>query len=77
MVRPLSQHARNIHFLESRHPLPPLSQIALTVAVVLAKWQDRARSRRALSRLTAHELKDIGLTREQAWTEARREFWRA
>ena len=33
------------------------------------------RERQALSRLSDHELADIGLTREQAWDEAARSFW--
>jgi uncharacterized protein YjiS (DUF1127 family) len=37
---------------------------------------ERARSRRALSSLTARELDDIGFTREEAQREASRPFWR-
>jgi uncharacterized protein YjiS (DUF1127 family) len=44
-----------------------LQRLALCVAV--------ARQRRALARLGAHALSDIGLTPERAQTESRRPFW--
>ena len=42
-------------------------------------WQRfwlRLRTRRALLRLNAEQLKDIGLTRQQALDEAQRPFWK-
>jgi uncharacterized protein YjiS (DUF1127 family) len=41
----------------------------------LALWVAVARQRRALARLDAHALSDIGLTPERAQTESRRPFW--
>jgi uncharacterized protein YjiS (DUF1127 family) len=38
---------------------------------------DIAQSRRALQRLDEHLLRDIGLTRHQAWSEASRTPWDA
>jgi uncharacterized protein YjiS (DUF1127 family) len=43
------------------------------------RWQRfwlRLRTRRALLRLNADQLKDIGLTRQQALDEALRPFWK-
>ena len=43
------------------------------------RWQQlwlRLHTRRALLRLNAEQLKDIGLTRQQALDEALRPFWR-
>lgn len=36
---------------------------AFNVLGLLAEWNDARRTRNALSRLTSHELEDIGLTR--------------
>lgn len=56
--------------------------ILLTAAVThvlnrLYLWQDRAEQRARLSELDAHMLKDIGVTRLDAATEARKPFWTA
>jgi uncharacterized protein YjiS (DUF1127 family) len=40
-------------------------------------WTDRARQRRHLAELSDHMLRDIGLTRADAWSEAGKPFWRA
>lgn len=39
------------------------------------RWQ-RQRQRRALARLLAHELDDVGISPEQARAEAAKPFWR-
>ncbi|NSX55587.1 DUF1127 domain-containing protein [Parasulfitobacter algicola] len=66
---------QQIDFLANR-PLTPLSQLAVTVAVTLVKWNERRCSRIALKHLDDHLLKDIGLNRDDALHEARRVFWR-
>ncbi|MEM1264408.1 MAG: DUF1127 domain-containing protein [Pseudomonadota bacterium] len=38
-------------------------------------WSEMRRQRRHLARLSAHELKDIGISRLEAHAEARRPFW--
>ncbi len=38
-------------------------------------WLGLSRQRRGLTRLTEHQLRDIGLTREQAEAEAQKPFW--
>ncbi|MEP2782055.1 MAG: DUF1127 domain-containing protein [Pseudoruegeria sp.] len=75
MARPLSQHNRNIQFLEANHPLPAMGAMAVGFAVLLTKWRMRYHTRLALKTLTESELRDVGLSRRQAYTEARRPFW--
>ncbi len=40
-------------------------------------WRDRARSRRTMILLTEHELRDMGLTRQQAAFEMNKPFWKS
>ncbi|MBU2962252.1 DUF1127 domain-containing protein [Citreicella sp. C3M06] len=63
--------------LDAQRPLPLMANIALRLAVVLAKWSERARSRKALGQLDAHLLRDVGLERRVAQREAHRMFWRS
>jgi uncharacterized protein YjiS (DUF1127 family) len=39
-------------------------------------WLERARQRRQLAQLSDHMLRDIGLTRADAWAESEKPFWR-
>lgn len=55
---------------------PPLSRLLVATALVLARWEERRRSRLALERLTPQQLRDIGLTPGAAEAEAARPFWR-
>ncbi len=55
--------------------LPPVSRLLVTVALTLARWDDRRRSRRALARLDAHMLRDIGLNAPRAAAECGKPFW--
>ncbi|APZ54769.1 DUF1127 domain-containing protein [Salipiger abyssi] len=66
-----------IAYLDAQRPLPPQSAFALRIAVVLAKWSERRRTRRALAQLDPHLLRDIGLERHVAHKEARRMFWQS
>ncbi|MBY6006310.1 DUF1127 domain-containing protein [Salipiger bermudensis] len=68
-------HAPLIAYLDTQRPLPLLSAIALRTAVVLAKWSERQRTRKALGQLDDHLLRDVGLERHVAYKEARRMFW--
>nr|WP_232846225.1 DUF1127 domain-containing protein [Amphritea pacifica] len=43
---------------------------------VWQRWLQRYRSRRLLLRLDREQLKDIGVTREEALEEAGKPFWR-
>ncbi|UTW04384.1 DUF1127 domain-containing protein [Amphritea atlantica] len=40
------------------------------------RWLQRYRSRRMLQQLDREQLKDIGITREEALEEVRKPFWR-
>jgi uncharacterized protein YjiS (DUF1127 family) len=63
--------------------LPALARVALRglgeacrrVAEIGLTWTDRARQRRQLTALSDHMLRDIGLTRADAWAEADKPFW--
>ncbi len=65
---------RNLGYLAAR-PLPILAQVAVQVAVTVAKWDERRRTRTALGQLDSHLLRDVGLSRDTALREARRAFW--
>ena len=73
------------------HALTPSSEMmttpntrGLTIAAVLAvkfavcvtKWATRRRTRAALRTLETWQLRDVGLTPDQAETEACRVFWK-
>lgn len=61
--------------LQSRLPQSPMALVVITVATTLLTWDLRRSTRRILKNLTDTELQDIGLTRDEAYTEARRLFW--
>lgn len=54
-------------------PRPP--GILRRLRLVLARWRRRARQRAALARLSAHMLRDIGLSEADVWREMRRPPW--
>ena len=45
------------------------------VAQALAVWSERIRQRRQIAALSDEALKDIGLTRLDAWREWRKPWW--
>ena len=55
---------------------PIVAQLALKFAVVLTVWHRRHHTRKALRALPDHLLMDVGLSRDAAYTEGRRPFWR-
>lgn len=55
--------------------LPPLSRLLVALAVLLADWDTRRRSRHALSRLDTHMLRDIGISTAKARLECAKPFW--
>ncbi|MBN0987234.1 DUF1127 domain-containing protein [Amphritea sp. ZJ14W] len=52
------------------------SKEILDYLAVWQRWLQRYRSRRLLLRLDREQLKDIGVTREEALEEAGKPFWR-
>lgn len=55
--------------------LPPASRLLVGLALMLAAWEDRRRTRAALARLDAHLLQDIGIGTDRATTECTKPFW--
>lgn len=62
--------------LAAHRPLPPFARAAFNVALVILAWEERRQSRRHLSNLDAHLLRDIGLTLREAEDEVAKPFWR-
>ena len=55
----------------------PLSELSIRhMAARIRLWRQRARSRRDLLWLSEHQLRDIGIDRRAARTEAYKPFWR-
>ena len=65
----------DLTYLDTAAPLPVAAEIALRVAVIVTRWAERQRSRKALGHLDKHLLKDVGLTAREARREANRRFW--
>lgn len=63
-------------YLTTATTLPAISVLALRVAVTVAKWSERHRTRQDLQKLDEGGLRDIGLTQAQAWREGQKPFWR-
>ncbi len=63
-----------LNFLANRQ-LTPLTTMALRVVVLVAKWEERRKTRKALKRLDTHLLRDIGMTPRQARVQFNRRFW--
>jgi len=53
----------------------PAGRLFLAVAEVLMVWQKRLKDREALRSMTAAQLQDIGISREDALREAEKAFW--
>lgn len=64
------------HALHLPATLPPLSRMLVMAALVLARWEDRRRSRAYLARLDDHLLDDIGIGPQHAAAECAKPFWR-
>lgn len=59
----------------TQHETPFAAKLAVNFAVLVTKWATRRRTRAALSQLDTWQLRDVGLTPDQASTEASRVFW--
>ncbi|WP_299922387.1 DUF1127 domain-containing protein [uncultured Pelagimonas sp.] len=62
-------------YLDAARNVPTLAGFAITAAVLLTKWSIRQRTRTALYHLSDDQLRDIGVSLDQAKTEAQRHFW--
>lgn len=73
-TRPIPTDALSI--LSQAHT-PIAAQVAVKFAVLVTKWTTRRHTRLALSQLEQWQLRDVGMTPEEASIESRRVFWRA
>jgi uncharacterized protein YjiS (DUF1127 family) len=55
----------------------PWGNVLLRGILLLERWIERHRQRRALRELSDHVLKDIGISRAEAEREGRKPFWMA
>ena len=60
-----------------RNQSAAVPRLAPGLTRLLSRWQKRYCSRRALARLEAWQLQDIGVSRCHAAREAAKPFWRA
>lgn len=61
----------------SQRGLPVTALIAVRFAACVTTWATRHRTRKTLGQLEPWQLRDVGLTRDQASSEASRVFWMA
>lgn len=57
-------------------PMPPLASVLFRLAQTVARWEERRQTRRALARLDAHLMRDIGMTPLAQAAECEKPFWR-
>lgn len=57
--------------------LPPLSQVVMALALLVAAWELRHRTRKGLAYLEPHLLRDIGLDGLTVDAECAKPFWKA
>ena len=55
--------------------LPLLSRLAFDFAFTVAKWQMRSVTRKSLTKLDSHMLRDIGMKPSDAHFESTKRFW--
>lgn len=61
----------------AHRPLPPLSRLLVTLALTVAAWELRHRTRHALRHLPPERMSDIGCDPMMVSAEASKPFWRA
>jgi uncharacterized protein YjiS (DUF1127 family) len=76
MTSPATHSHTQMSYLSNRASLPVLAQAAVAFAVLVTKWSNRQRSRKQLRHLSAEQLKDIGLSRQDAHYQSTLPFWR-
>ena len=75
-IRPRTQFGLALLLALAWYAMRRLGRGALVVAEGGLICLERARQRRQLRELSDHMLRDIGLTRADAWAEAEKPFWR-
>ena len=66
-----------LEVLSTTPDLPAVSKVAFNVALTVLTWEVRHRTRKQLLQMTEEQLKDIGIDRAAAITEASRWFWQS
>ena len=74
-IRTWTPRGRTPHGDSAADYLVVLWTAALRAAYWIEERLERSRSRRALQELSDHQLKDIGLSRADAFKEGTRRFW--
>ena len=67
----------SMHDSSHRRRMHPTTQALISVFDTITAWMERNRQRRTLANLPDYMLKDIGISRVDAWREAGKPFWRA
>lgn len=76
MTHALTLSSEKLTTLNTRG-MPIAALLAVKFAVCVTKWATRRRTRAALRELEPWQLRDVGLTRDEAITESSRVFWKA
>ena len=76
MTTSASHSPSHTSYLNSRPALPVLAQAAVAFAVLVTKWSTRQNTRKELRHLSAEQLKDIGISRQEAHYQGTLPFWR-
>lgn len=71
-----SLHTAKLALLNDQARLPPVAHILIAMAIMVTKWDQHRRTRKALNGLEPHLLEDVGLTRDAAYSEASKPFWK-
>ncbi len=66
---------QQIQTLTAHRTLPPVATAVFALAVTVLKWEQRQHTRRALRKLDAHMLADIGMSPDDARMECKKTFW--
>lgn len=77
MTRASTIPTEALTYLAETRFVPTASVIAVKVAVCLSEWSQRRDTRKALKDLSEWQLRDVGLTPDEARFEASKVFWRA
>ncbi|CUJ92806.1 DUF1127 domain-containing protein [Shimia thalassica] len=71
-----AHHSKQLISFAQDYPLPVVARWAVAFAVTVTTWDRRVRTRRALARLDAARLQDVGISLQEAKDEAAKMFWR-
>jgi len=69
-------HSSSMHDGGHRQRMHPATEALISIFDTVATWMERNRQRHTLANLPDYMLKDIGVSRVDAWREAKKPFWR-